>query len=405
MPNGCVALLVTLGMGPVLEEEGRAASARGDADDPRIERIERIDGEDEPEPEGGDAIPLVESLDEVLAAAPPVRIPPRPTWLRHRVRPRERVTQIAVRYGVSPEELWKWNAKLDPQATYPKGIRHLRVRARVIPPPRQKVRYRVQEGEGWMDVSSKFRVEHRDLHAYNWSTRELRPGKELVLWVDPGWPRTIHPGAGPPVPERFDVPTGARSVGRPHRGRLEAGILLPRSDLYSRKVPTTGLYGSSHTIEQLHRAFAIFRHDAGYDGEVIIGAISRRRGGRFVPHLSHQSGRDVDIRLPRWPTVPPGLGSANVDEIDWYATWHLVKAFIATGEVATIFLDVSRHRNLYEAARAMGETPESLESVIKWPRWTGGVRPGPVVRHSPGHDTHIHVRIKCGPDEPRCKRR
>src|SRR5690606_39010862 len=99
------------------------------------------------------------------------------------------------------------------------------------------------------------------------------------------------------------------------------------------------------------------------------------------------------------------LGSANVDEIDWYATWHLVKAFIATGEVATIFLDVSRHRNLYEAARAMGETPESLESVIKWPRWTGGVRPGPVVRHSPGHDTHIPVRIKCGPDEPRCKRR
>jgi murein endopeptidase len=25
------------------------------------------------------------------------------------------------------------------------------------------------------------------------------------------------------------------------------------------------------------------------------------------------------------------------------------------------------------------------------------------VRHSDGHDTHMHVRIRCGPDEPKCK--
>lgn len=401
MPTGCVALLVTLGMGPVLDEQPLGQLVLAVADAPADETPEPVD-DSEPDDDG---VPLVESLEQALAGAPAVEVPLRPTWVRHRVRPRERVNQIAVRYAVTPEDLWKWNPKLDPQAVYPKGVRHLRVRARRLPPPRTKVRYRVQEGEGWMDVSAKFLVEHRDLHAYNWSTRDLHPGKELVLWVDPGWPRTIHPGEGPPVPERFDLLTGARSVGRPNRGRLEAGILLPESDLYTRKSPSSGLYGSSHTIEQLHRAFAIFRHDAGYEGNVIIGAISRRRGGRFAPHLSHQSGRDVDIRLPRWPSVPSSVSSASPDEIDWYATWYLVKSFIATGEVATIFLDVSRHRNLYEAARAMGETSESLESVIKWPRWSGGVRPGPVVRHSDGHDTHIHVRIKCGPDEPKCKRR
>lgn len=408
MPTGCVALLVTLGMGPVLDEPPAGplalasaplhADAGSDADAPPDEALDAA-------PDEPDAIPLVESLHEVLAAAPPVELPLRPTWVRHRVRPRERVTQIAVRYAVLPEDLWRWNGKLDPQASVPKGLRHLKVRARRLPPPRQKVRYRVREGEGWMDVAAKFQVETRDLHAYNWTTRDLTAGTELVLWVDPGWPRTIHPGEGPPVPERFDVPPGARSVGRPNRGRLEAGLLLPESPLYTRKIPSTGLYGSSHTIEQLQRAFAIFRHDSGYEGPVIIGAISRRRGGRFVPHLSHQSGRDVDIRLPVWPTVPPHVSAAHPDEIDWYATWWLVKSFIATGEVATIFLDVSRHRNLYEAARAMGETPESLEPVIKWPRWSGGPRPGPVVRHSEGHDTHIHVRLRCGPDEPRCKKR
>ncbi len=379
MPSGCVALLVTLGIGPVLEDR------------PSTETVAVVD----------DGIPVVQSLAEVLDAAPPTVFPERPTMIKHRVRPRERVTQIAIRYGVQPEDLRRWNKKLGPQARFPKQ-RTLRVRARRLPPPRQKVHYVVQEGEGWMDVSSKFRIEHRDLHAYNWNVRELTPGRAITLWVDPGWPQTIHPNEGPPVPEHFDVQTGGLSVGRPNRGRLQDGVLLPESPLYTRKPKTSGLYGSSHTIEQIQRAFAIFRHDSGFTGDVVIGALSRRRGGRFVPHLSHQSGRDIDIRLPLWPGVAT-VGSPQQDEIDWYATWELVEAFIETGQVATIFLDVHRHRNLYEAARAMGETPENLEDVIPWPRFARGSQP--VIRHSPGHDTHIHVRIKCGPDEPRCKRR
>lgn len=391
MPTGCVALLVTLGIGPVLEEEARAENAVVIAAD----AADSADSAD-----SADDIPTVRSLDEVLAAAPPTVIPERPTLVKHRVRPRERVTQIAVRYGVHRKDLLRWNKKLGPQTVFPEP-RTLRVRARRLPPPRVKVRYVVQEGEGWMDVSAKFRIGHRDLHAYNWRIRELSPGKAITLWVDPGWPQTIHPGEGPPVPDHFDVTPGGRSVGRPNRGRLQGGVLLPPSDLYTGKDKTSGLWGSSHTIEQIQRAFAIFRHDSGFTGEVIIGAISRRRGGRFVPHLSHQSGRDIDIRLPLWPGIDDPTGSP--DEIDWYATWELVQAFIETGEVGTIFLDVHRHRNLYEAARAMGETPESLTDVIPWPRFARDSRP--VIRHSPGHDTHIHVRIKCGPDEPRCKRR
>jgi hypothetical protein len=410
MPTGCVALLVSLGIGPLLEE-GRVP-VEGAAD-PAVEAAlapeAAPDGAELPPDDAApldDAVPevpLVRSFDEAIAGAPPATTPPRPTWVRHRVLPRERVTQIAVRYGVTPEDLWRWNDKLSPQATYPRGVRHLRVHAHRLPPPRRKVRYAVQEGETWMDIAAAFRIEARDLHAYNWTTRELRPGLELELWVDPGWPRTLRPGEGPPVPERFDVPVGGRSVGRPHRGRLEHGALLPESDLYTRRQPTSGLYGSSHTIEQLQRAFAIFRHDSGYEGTVIIGAMSRRWGGRFSPHVSHQSGRDIDIRLPMWPSVPTSVRSPHPDEVDWYATWALIDAFIATGEVSAIFLDVSRHRYLYEAARAMGETPESLEPVIKWPNWTG--KTAPVVHHADGHDTHIHVRIKCGPAEPRCKRR
>jgi len=378
MPSGCVALLLTLGIGPVLDDGASPSAAILD-----------------------DGPPVVSSLQEVLDGAAPTVIPEHPTLVRHQVRPRERVSQIAIRYGVPRKDLLRWNKQLGPQDRYPTQ-RTLKVRARRLPPPRMQVRYVVQEGEGWMDVSSKFRVEHRDLHAYNWRLRELTPGRAIALWVDPGWPQTIHPDEGPPVPDHFEVPAGGLSTGRPNRGRLQNGVHLPESELYTARPHTSGLYGSSHTIEQLTRAFAIFRHDSGFTGEVVIGALSRRRGGRFSPHLSHQSGRDIDIRLPLWPGVDP-TGSPLPDEIDWYAAWELVEAFIATGEVATIFLDVHRHRHLYEAARAMGETPESLEDVIPWPRFAPDSRP--VVRHSPGHDTHIHVRIKCGPDEPRCKRR
>lgn len=384
MPTGCVALLLTLGIGPVLEPAGTEPA--------------EVVAEEAP----ADEVPLVTSLAEVLAAAGPVEIPERPTLIRHRVRQRERLSHLAIRYGVTRKDLLRWNPTLPEDAVYPSKRRTLKIRARRLPPPRVKVRYVVQEGENWMDVAAKFHVPHRDVHAYNWNLRELQTGQEIVLWIDPGWPQTIHPGEGPPIPETFDVPAGALSVGRPNRGRLQDGVLLPESDLYTRKTPTTGLWGSSHTILQIDRAFAAFRHDTGYEGEVVIGALSRKRGGRFSPHRSHQSGRDIDIRLPLWPGASPE-GPPGPDEIDWYATWGLVRAFIDTEQVDTIFLDISRHRFLYEAARGMGETPESLESVIKWPRWTGDSRP--VVRHSKGHDTHIHVRILCGPDEPRCRKR
>lgn len=388
MPAGCVALLASLGIGPVLGQPV-----------PTVPTIAPVATVTAP---GDDEIPLVTSRQEVLDAAGPVEFPKSPTLVRHRPTMRERVTHIAVRYGVTREQLVRWNPKLPPNASFAPRRRKLKIYARRLPPPRQKVRYQVQEGENWMDIACKFHIEHRDLHAYNWKTKRLWAGRQLVLWIDPGFPETIFPDQGPPVPSQFDIPTGALSVGRPDRGRLLDGIELPDSPLYTRKHPTSGLWGSSHTVLQIHRALAGFRHHYGFEGEVVIGAISRRRGGRFSPHRSHQSGRDIDIRLPTWPSLS-GRHPPREDEIDWYATWGLIKSFIDTGEVDTIFLDVSRHRNLYEAARTMGETPQSLEAVIKWPQWSGRSRP--VVRHSKGHDTHIHVRIKCGPDEPRCRTR
>ena len=349
-----------------------------------------------------DGDPVVTDWAQATAGSPPIRELPRRKRIRHRVRSRERVTQIAARYGVRVDDLIEWNG-LEPGQEYPpKGRRSLEVRTHRIAPPRFRVRYVPRAGEGWGDIAAKLRVEGRDLRAWNWQQRHPVEGVPLKAWVDPWSPLTVRPDPGTPVPPAdVEVPEGGRSIGRPQRGRLENGVQLPESMLYTRGF-TRVLWGSTHTVRTLIEAFAIFRHRTGYGGEVIVGSMSRRTGRRLRPHLSHQSGRDVDIRLPVLPGVPHG-SPPNPDEVDWYATWGLVEALKSTGEVSLIFLDVHLQRRLYEAARAMGRTPDDLRGVIQWPFPEGGGLA--LVRHFDGHDGHIHVRIRCGPDEPRCRPR
>lgn len=336
------------------------------------------------------------------ADAPSVtQILERPRWVKHVVRPRERLTQLAVRYGVSVGNLIKWN-ELDPDNPRIKKNDRLRIRARRIPPPRQKIEHEVKAGETFGSLAVDYRIEYRDLLAYNWRVKELVPGMQITVWADPEFPpRTVNLHKGPPIPEAFEVPPGALSVGRPQKGRLLNGVQLPESDLYTVREPAIA-WASSHTTEVIQRAFATFRYESGYEGEVIIGSISRRRGGRFPPHVSHQSGRDIDIRLPLLPGVVDRI-EPHPDEVDWSAAWELTKAFVDTGEVIAIYLEVPLQRRLFQAAMWEGMTPEELRPYIQWPSKVGHA--GAVVRHEKGHDGHIHVRLKCGPDEPRCRGR
>jgi murein endopeptidase len=204
---------------------------------------------------------------------------------------------------------------------------------------------------------------------------------------------------GPPVPEDLGVPDGGLSVGRPNRGRVQHAVQVPDLPYYTRRNPDI-LWGSSHAVRSLVSALARFRHESGFEGEVILGSMSRSRGGRFSPHRSHQSGRDIDIRLPLLPGVRPTHAPA-ADEVDWQAAWALVSSLIDTGEVHAIYLETRLQRRLYEAARQLGAGHEELVDKIQWPRSETGVVA--IVRHQKGHDAHIHVRFSCAPDEDRCK--
>lgn len=346
-------------------------------------------GGTEPDPQGpvSETATFVERQDFALA---------QPQWIRHRVTPGELVVHTAVRFGVRPEDVERWNGlergtrRVRPGAT-------LRIEARRLPPPRHRVTHVVADGESWLDIAIEHRVDRRMLQAYNFRKKRLTPGQELTLWVDPGLPRTVNVRPGPEPPQ-VDLPRGALSVGRPQRGRILHAIQLPDSPLYTIRHPRWS-WTTSHTARHIHDAIAGMRSRTGYAGEIVIGSISLEHGRRFPPHKSHQSGRDVDIRLP----LLPGLDfrtTPRPEEVDWAATWELVRALADTGNVEVIFLAKTLHRRLYQAARMEGAADEDVAPLIQW---VGrGPRKGALVRHARGHDGHIHVRIRCGPTEDRC---
>jgi hypothetical protein len=379
-------------------------------------------------PEGADPNEYVQATWLPAIAAEPLNVPAwqrywrgdqteqldHPRWIRHTTGPRETKAWIAARYGADPAMLRGWNEK-----TLANGGRHVRegvevrLKATRIPPPREPIVYVAEADDTpdtWESVAVDHRVDVHDLKSYNDAALEdsldaLAPGRELIVWIDPAIPWTVNRTTGPELdPAWFDIPQGALSTGHPNRGRIKGEpCQLPEiPELYTRRFDRIA-HGSSHSIELIVTAFAHFRRDSGFQGEILIGSISRPNGRRFPPHRSHQSGRDVDIRLPLLPWFETMVGPPP-EQVDWRATWALIDAFLATGEVSMIFLDHKLQRHLYYAAMSMGVSAKELDEIITWPL-RQGAKGKKIIRHSSGHDGHIHVRMKCGADEPECRTR
>ena len=343
-----------------------------------------------------------------------VRYPERPEWIRHVVGPRETKAQLAARYDFDPARLREWNPKnlgrrRGTKRYLPEGA-GLRIRARRVAPQRYPIEYVSAPGETWESLAVGHRVDVYDLKAYNQASKEdsvlpLATGRRVKIWVDPALPWTVDRFPGLEIdPAWFDVPQGALSSGHPNRGKIvgERCQLPEIPALYERRFDRIA-HGSSNSVELIIRAFANFRHDTGYAGEYYIGSLSRPRGRRFPPHRSHQSGRDIDIRFPMLPWFETFPGPPP-EMVDWHALWGLIDAFLATGQVSMIFLEHSLQRELYYAAMSMGVSAEELDEIITWPL-RQGTKGKKIIRHSKGHDGHIHVRLKCGDDEPDCRTR
>jgi murein endopeptidase len=164
---------------------------------------------------------------------------------------------------------------------------------------------------------------------------------------DPSPPRaTPAPtrGAEPAPSASPTPPPPARAPGQPWRGRLIHGRMLPERgvgyvtwDPILKRVPNRSWrrWGTGrllHTVERVLAAYARRHPDAP---PVLVGDLSRPRGGDFGPrfggigHASHQNGLDADIHYPRTDGLlrspaRPGL-------VDHAAAQELVDAFVRAG--------------------------------------------------------------------------
>jgi murein endopeptidase/LysM repeat protein len=364
----------------------------------------------------GAAVALA-SLSSNAGAVPPpaatavtaVRLDTSARWIRHRVIPGERLAEIAERHGVAVDAVLEWN-DLDAKRLMLRVGSELKIFTATPAPPRERLSYVVRSGDSWAKIARRFGVEQDRLRKrWNADQAALKAGDRVTLWIDAepeppsaGSELGASGGSGSrpkaPAPALPSVAATGLSVGSPGRGRLVGGVQIPAQEqLYTlRNVDHS--WGSSHAVRSLQRGLADFRQSSGFDRELVVLDMSLQRGGRFRPHHSHTSGRDVDIRLPLRRGIAAGTIPRQSSVVDWDAAWALVHALIRTGEVRYVFLARSRQAPLYKAAVRAGVSADELERLIQYPRRSRIA----VVRHSAGHIKHVHVRFKCAPHETEC---
>ena len=263
------------------------------------------------------------------------------------------------------------------------------VEPKVFPPLRQLRRVDVAKDDTWHAIAQRYDVEVDDLKAWNrrWAKRKRPPkGATMAVWLASGVKTYPLAEAARPLPE-ISTPSGGESVGKPHHGRLRHGVRLPASEHYAVRIAYQS-FGTSLTVRNVQRAIAGFRTETGFEPKIVIGALSRKVGRRLSPHRSHQSGRDVDVRLPAMPFVE-GF-KLEPHEIDWHAAFALIDAFVRTGEVRVIFLERKFFRRLRRAGKRLGASDGRIDHVLAH------------IRHERGHTAHVHVRFRCAPTSLEC---
>jgi len=180
---------------------------------------------------------------------------------------------------------------------------------------------------------------------------------------------------------------GPMSLGSPNAGALINGVQAVATALY-KPVSPSGAWGTQETLDFLAKALGKVQEEFPGTPPLALGDIGGRSGGPSPPHVSHQSGRDVDIAY-FYNDGEGWYARGTAHNLDLARNWAFVRALIAETDVDLILIDHSIQVLLEDYARQHGEDPTWLSGIFR------GV-PGklrPIIRHAPGHATHLHIRF------------
>jgi murein endopeptidase len=179
---------------------------------------------------------------------------------------------------------------------------------------------------------------------------------------------------------------GSISLGQPSGGLLLNGVQATECEHYKPVAPA-GAFGTEETLSYLRTAIARVHREFPGTEPLSLGHISGPRGGRLSPHVSHQSGRDVDISF-FYSSNAQWYRRGTAENLDRARNWAFVRALVVETDVEMILVDQSILNLLYEFAKSKGEDAAWIESIF---RGGGGQRA--ILRHAPGHATHFHIRF------------
>jgi len=241
----------------------------------------------------------------------------------------------------------------------------------------------VRPGETATQFRRRWRLDEQDLQLLNPGVdlENVSVGERLCVW-------------------RYDSERPTRSRLRPNRGRLDNGEPMPNGTGWIVR-DSRFAYGARQTIDGLTHALrqVVASHPGGQNA--MIADISKLGGGRLPPHVSHQSGRDVDVTYYRLTDEAPTFSRARVSELDLKRNWTFIRTLLVDHDIEYIFASRPIQRALYAYAESLGEHPAFLDRVFEV--GTHGHRNARgIVRFSPGHDDHMHIRFACLPQDYRC---
>ena len=186
----------------------------------------------------------------------------------------------------------------------------------------------------------------------------------------------------------------ATPVGTARRGRLLFGArMLPSEGIHLRNPDEA--WGTPEGIWALQYAARVVRESLPGGFDLVVGDLSRRTGGRFYPHRTHQQGLDVDVRY-YLTGIEPGDYSYHFvgpENFDPPRVWAFIEELVMLDAVELFYMDVRHQRRLYQYARdTLGRDPDSLEPLLSYPR--ARRHPDALIQHARGHHNHLHIRFK-----------
>jgi penicillin-insensitive murein endopeptidase len=179
---------------------------------------------------------------------------------------------------------------------------------------------------------------------------------------------------------------GTASLGKTNSGAIFRSVQMPEGENWKIVNPRE-TYGTPETIAYLSHAINRVNQQFPETAPINIGDISSAKGGHLRPHVSHQSGRDVDLGF-YYLDNSAWYARGNASNLDLARTWALIKSTITETDVEVIFVDRSIQTLLRAYASEQGEDEAWLDQVFGGP--SSNLRP--MLLHEKGHKTHLHIR-------------